>query len=230
MYDLTPIEQRILGCLLEKQRTTPDAYPLTLNALRLACNQSTNRDPVVEYSETEIQDALQLLHRRELTRVASGHGSRSSKYRHLVTETLGLDVNERAVLSVLLLRGDQTSGELKQRTERLGDFEDLAAIEAVLDQLTDRRFVRSLERRPGEKQPRYRQMLGDAGAESPVEIADGSAQTDADRPRLDSTAIDRITAPAGNGLSTEIAQLRAAVKSLSAEVSRLRAKIDGDGD
>ena len=115
MYELDPIEVRILGCLLEKQRTTPDQYPLTLNALRLACNQSTNRDPVTEYGEGEIQDALQRLHRRELTRVASGHGSRASKYRHLLAEQLDLDSAQTATLCVLLLRGAQTPGELKQR-------------------------------------------------------------------------------------------------------------------
>ncbi|MBI5309495.1 MAG: DUF480 domain-containing protein, partial [Actinobacteria bacterium] len=118
-FELDPVETRILGCLLEKQRTTPDAYPLTLNALRLACNQSTNRDPVMDVSETQVQEALQRLHRRELTRVASGHGSRASKYRHLLAETLDLPDDQSALLCVLLLRGDQTPGELKQRCERL---------------------------------------------------------------------------------------------------------------
>ena len=119
---LDAVEERILGCLLEKQRTTPDTYPLTLNALRLACNQSTNRDPVVDYDEDLIHDTLQRMHRRELTRVASGHGSRSSKYRHLVTDTLKLNDAEQALLCVLLLRGAQTPGELKTRTERLHPF------------------------------------------------------------------------------------------------------------
>jgi uncharacterized protein YceH (UPF0502 family) len=158
---LDPVEQRILGCLIEKQRTTPDTYPLTLNALRLACNQSTNRDPVVDYDEMQIQETLQRMHRRELTRVASGHGSRSSKYRHLVSETIGLDDAGQALLCVLLLRGPQTPGELKTRTERLHPFESLGEIELALQHMIEGGFVELLERRPGEKQVRYRHLLGD---------------------------------------------------------------------
>ena len=168
---LDPVEQRILGCLLEKQRTTPDTYPLTLNALRLACNQSTNRDPVVDYDEMLIQDTLQQLHRRELTRVASGHGSRSSKYRHLVNETMGIGDAEQALLGVLLLRGPQTPGELKTRTERMHRFADLAELESVLQQMIDAGIVEQLERRPGEKQVRYRHLLGigdEDASEAPV--------------------------------------------------------------
>ena len=118
------VEIRVLGCLIEKQRTTPDAYPLTLNALRLACNQSTNRDPVVDYDEETIRDALQRLWRKEWARLASGQGSRAVKYRQLVQETLGLGDDEISVLCVLMLRGPQTPGELKQRTERLHPFDD----------------------------------------------------------------------------------------------------------
>src|SRR5215207_3556109 len=110
------VEIRILGCLLEKQRTTPDAYPLSLNALRLACNQATNREPVVDYDESALRDALQRLYRRGWTRLASGHGSRAAKYRHLLDEALGLDRDELALLAVLMLRGPQTPGELKQRS------------------------------------------------------------------------------------------------------------------
>src|SRR5215213_7843451 len=133
--DLDAVEVRVLGCLIEKQRTTPDAYPLSLNALRLACNQSTNRDPVVAYDEEDIRGALHRLGRRRFTRLASGHGSRASKYRHLLDEALGIGGEEQAVLAVLLLRGAQTPGELKQRTERLQPFADLAALEAVLERL-----------------------------------------------------------------------------------------------
>src|SRR6187399_562564 len=113
--DLSFAEQRVLGCLLEKQRTTPDQYPLSLNALRLACNQSTNRDPVTELDEPTIRDALQRLGRRRFTRLASGQGSRAVKYRHLLDEALGLDGPSMALLGVLMLRGPQTLGELKQR-------------------------------------------------------------------------------------------------------------------
>ena len=123
--DADAIELRVLGCLLEKQRTTPDQYPLTLNALRLACNQSTNRDPIVDYDEREIHDALQRLARRGWTRVASGPGSRAAKYRQLFDQELGLERDATAVLCVLMLRGAQTPGELKQRTERLHRFDDI---------------------------------------------------------------------------------------------------------
>src|SRR5689334_5291399 len=103
--DLTAPEVRVLGCLIEKQRTTPDAYPLSLNALRLACNQSTNRDPVVAYDEDTIREALHKLGRQELTRLASGHSSRAAKYRHLLDDKVRLDREEQAVLAVLMLRG-----------------------------------------------------------------------------------------------------------------------------
>ena len=155
------VEIRVLGCLIEKQRTTPDTYPLTLNALRLACNQSTNRDPVVDYDEETIRDALQRLWRKEWARLASGQGSRAVKYRQLVQETLGLGDDEISVLCVLMLRGPQTPGELKQRTERLHPFDTLADVEATLERLAERGLVVRLERRPGQKEERYAQLLGD---------------------------------------------------------------------
>ena len=127
-FELSPEQIRVLGCLLEKQRTTPDAYPLSLNSLRLACNQSTNRDPVVEYDEATIREALERLQRRGLTRLASGAGSRAAKYRHLLAEALPMDRAEEAVMCVLMLRGPQTPGELKQRGERMHAFADLADV------------------------------------------------------------------------------------------------------
>src|SRR3954464_13632626 len=111
--DLDPVEVRVLGCLIEKQRTTPDQYPPSLHALRNACNQTTNRDPVVSYDEDMIRAALHKLGRRRYTRLTSGHSSRAAKYRHLLDEELTNDPAEQAVLAVLLLRGDQTPGELK---------------------------------------------------------------------------------------------------------------------
>src|ERR1700686_3445216 len=116
--ELSAAELRVLGCLLEKQRTTPDMYPLTLNALRLACNQSTNRDPVVDYDDGVLRDALHRLERRGYTRLASGAGSRAPKYRHLLADALPLPDDEQALLCVLMLRGAQTPGELKQRADR----------------------------------------------------------------------------------------------------------------
>src|SRR5437870_13614952 len=145
--DADAVEIRVLGCLLEKQRTTPDTYPLSLNALRLACNQSTNRDPVVDYDEPAIRIALHRLERRGLARLASGAGSRAAKYRHLLAEALPLDAGEQAVLCVLMLRGAQTPGELKQRSERMHAFADLAELQSTLARLTDRDLVARLERR-----------------------------------------------------------------------------------
>ena len=158
--DADAVEIRVLGCLVEKQRTTPDVYPLSLNALRLACNQSTNRDPVVEYDEPTIRAALDRLSDKRWARLASGAGSRAVKYRHLLEEALGLDDAEIAILCVLLLRGPQTPGELKQRSERLHRFGSLEDVERTLDGLGERDLVACLPRRPGQKEERYAQLLG----------------------------------------------------------------------
>ena len=158
--DASPVELRVLGCLIEKQRTTPDAYPLSLNALRLACNQSTNRDPVVDYDEETIRAALQRLGGRGWTRLASGAGSRAVKYRHLFGEALGLDDADLALLAVLMLRGPQTLGELKSRTERLHRFESIASVEEALISLGERELVARLPRRPGQKEERFAHLLG----------------------------------------------------------------------
>jgi uncharacterized protein len=168
--NLSAAEIRVLGCLLEKQRTTPDAYPLSLNALRLACNQSTNRDPVVRYDDATIRDALHRLERRGYTRLASGAGSRAPKYRHLLAEALPLTDDEHAVLCVLMLRGGgrdgQTVGELKQRAERMHRFAGLDDVHATLAKLIERELAARLGRRPGQKEERYGQLLGDADADA----------------------------------------------------------------
>ncbi len=158
---LTSSETRVLGCLLEKQRTTPDVYPLSLNSLRLACNQSTNRDPVVDYDDAVIRDALHRLERRGLTRLASGAGSRTAKYRHLLAEALPMSGAEQAAVCVLMLRGPQTPGELKQRTERMHAFAELVEVQETLQAMIDRRLVARHERRPGHKEERYAQLLSD---------------------------------------------------------------------
>jgi uncharacterized protein YceH (UPF0502 family) len=165
------VEIRVLGCLVEKQRTTPDAYPLTLNSLRLACNQSTNRDPVMDLDEGEIRGALERLGNRKWTRLASWSSGRSMKYRHLLDEALGLDGPQVSLLTVLMLRGPQTPGELRQRSERLHRFgdEELADTIAALE---GRGLVRQLPRRPGQREQRYEQLLGTAaGATEPAEDA-----------------------------------------------------------
>jgi uncharacterized protein len=165
--DVNAVELRVLGCLIEKQRTTPDAYPLSLNSLRLACNQSTNRNPVVAYEEPEIREALDRLGRRGWTRLASA--SRAIKYRHLFDDAIGVDGEEISVLAVLMLRGPQTVGELKTRTERLHRFGELEEVAATVERLIGRDLVERLERRPGQKEERFAQLLGDSGAdETPV--------------------------------------------------------------
>jgi uncharacterized protein len=166
VVEADPVQLRVLGCLIEKQRTTPDAYPLSINALRLACNQTTNRDPVVEYDEQTVRAALHALSRKELVRLASGPGSRAVKYRHLLEEKLELSGAELSLLAVLMLRGGQTLGELKQRTERMHRFESLAEIEETLDSLIDRELVRRLPRRPGQKEERFEHLLGERSGES----------------------------------------------------------------
>jgi uncharacterized protein len=162
------VEIRVLGCLIEKQRTTPDAYPLTLNSLRLACNQSTNRDPVVDYDETAIRGALERLGRRGWTTLASWSNRRAMKYRHTLDTALGLFEAEMALLCVLMLRGPQTPGELKQRTERLHAFAGLEEVEDTIRRLIDRELAAALPRRPGQREGRYAQLLGGAEEEAPA--------------------------------------------------------------
>ena len=158
--DADAVEIRVLGCLIEKQRTTPDVYPLSLNALRLARNQSTNRDPVVDYDEPTIRGALERLSRKRWARLASGASSRAVKYRHLLDEALDLSVPELSLLAVLMLRRPQTLGELKQRSERLHPFASLEDVAQTLDGLIARELVARLPRRPGQKEERYVQLLG----------------------------------------------------------------------
>jgi uncharacterized protein YceH (UPF0502 family) len=206
--DADAVELRVLGCLLEKQRTTPDQYPLTLNALRLACNQTTNRDPIVSYDEREIHEALQRLARRGWTRVASGPGSRAAKYRQLFDQELGLERDATPVLCVLMLRGAQTPGELKQRTERLHRFDGVGAVMETLDALIGRELVQRLDRRPGQKEERYRHLLG--GEETATTVAEPRAAELADRPAPD---LEHRVAR----LESEVADLRAAIRLLQRE-------------
>jgi uncharacterized protein YceH (UPF0502 family) len=172
--------------LIEKQRTTPDAYPLSLNALRLACNQATNRDPVVAYEEREIKAALERMSNRGWTRFASGVSSRALKYRQLLDEALGLSEPEISLLGVLMLRGPQTVGELKQRSERLHRFGSIAEVAETLDGLTQRELVARLERRPGQKEERWQQLLG--GDAEPAAAAEPVA------PPLPGEGADRLGA------------------------------------
>jgi uncharacterized protein len=163
--DLSPAEIRVLGCLLEKQRLTPDAYPLTLNSLRLACNQATSRDPVVDYDDDTIRDALRRLGNRRWTRLASG--ARAPKYRHLLDEALPMTEAERAVMTVMMLRGPQTLNELRTRTERMHSFSSPEELTGTLGALAERGLAEHVGRRPGQKEDRWRQLLGEEAEEQP---------------------------------------------------------------
>jgi uncharacterized protein len=195
--DLSPVELRVLGCLVEKQRTTPDVYPLSLNALRSACNQSTNRDPVVDYDGPTIRAALDELSRRGWVRLASGPGSRAAKFRHLLPESLGVSDAEISLLAVLMLRGPQTPGELKQRTDRMYGFDGLGEVEQVLQDLIGRELVGRLPRRSGQKEERYTQLLGADAPESEPAVA------------------------APSGLEERVARLEEAVRALEQRLARL---------
>jgi uncharacterized protein YceH (UPF0502 family) len=223
----TPTEIRVVACLVEKQRTTPDVYPLSLNALRNACNQSTNRDPVVDYDEQTVSDALRQTALRGWTRLASGAGSRARKYRHLLPEALGVDDAELAVLAVLMLRGAQTPGELKQRTERYsGGFADLAAVQEVLERLIERGYVVRHARRPGQKEDRYEQVLGggadvgeSAAAEAPAPAPPPSA------PQGDEEFVSVAEDPTSSQAAEEVDRLdrlEAELLDLKGEIARLR--------
>ncbi len=197
--DADAVEIRVLGSLIEKQRTTPDVYPLSLNALRAACNQSTNREPVVAYDEPTIRAALDRLGRKRWARLASGAGSRAVKYRHLLDEALALPDPEISVLTVLMLRGPQTLGELKQRSERLHPFGSLEDVERTLDGLAERRLVERLPRRPGQKEQRYAHLLS---RDAHPRAGDGAEPARA--PAVDG----------GATLEERVARLEAAVASL----------------
>jgi uncharacterized protein len=218
---LTPAEQRVLGCLIEKRFTTPDQYPLTLNALRLACNQSTNRDPVVDYDETTVREAVQRLARYGLTRLASGHSSRAVKYRHLAEDALGVDQQQLALMAVLLVRGEQTPGELKLRTERMAPFASLELVDAALAALCERGYAQRIERRPGQKEDRFRQLLG--GSEAALASAAESAPADpvARAPRRPEAA----PMPGAAGIDREALEARLA--SLEEKVERLASALAG---
>ena len=234
----SPVEIRVLGSLIEKQRTTPEQYPLTLNALRLACNQSTNRDPVVDYDEATIKDALQRLRQRGWTRFASGHGSRTAKYRHLLDQALGIGRDEIALLCVLMLRGSQTPGELKQRTERLHGFASLADLEETLGRLIERELVERLARRPGQKEDRFAHRLG-GGAEPeqqpwPVEPA-VAADPDEEERTTGLVAEAEPAAPAASDapsdgldiLADRVSAIEGAISELREELAALRRELGG---
>jgi uncharacterized protein YceH (UPF0502 family) len=227
-----PIEIRVAACLVEKQRTTPDAYPLSLNALRLACNQSTNRDPVVDYDEATVSEALRRLALRGWTRLTSGAGSRARKYRHLLPEALGVDDGELALLAVLMLRGEQTPGELKQRSERLHGFESLPAVQETLDRLVERDLVARHPRRPGQKEDRFQHLLGEdevapsesRGPSAPISTPEPAGSTASSVPSLvDASDLDALPED-----DERLARLERELLDLRSELASLREALGED--
>ena len=172
---LSDVEVRILGCLMEKEATTPDNYPLSLNALTNACNQLTNREPVMSLGEDAVKWAVNSLRQQSLVRAIQPSDARVMKFQHLVREKLDLDQPARAVLCVLMLRGPQTLGEIKMRTNRLAEFTSLGDVEAAVSGLIARELAVEMARRPGQKETRYAHLLSgppsEAPAEAPIDIA-----------------------------------------------------------
>src|ERR1700735_3004048 len=217
---LAAAEIRVLGCLLEKQRTTPDHYPLSLNSLRLACNQATNREPVVDYDDAILRDALHRLERRGYARLAGA--SRAAKYRHLLSEALPMSSAEQAVMCVLMLRGPQTPGELKQRGERIHAFAGLDEVHETLAALIGRDLVAQLGRRPGQKEDRYTQLLGASDSPNGSAGAMGTPTTPAVEPtaaREPEDLRDRVAR-----LEREVAELRAVLGQVENE------QVTGEGE
>jgi uncharacterized protein YceH (UPF0502 family) len=200
------VEIRVLGCLIEKQRTTPDVYPLTLNALRLACNQSTNRDPVVDYDENTIRSAIERLVQRKWATLASWSNRRSMKYRQTVDSALDLGSAEISVLAVLMLRGPQTPGELKTRTERLHPFADMSELGDTVERLIGRDLVVRLDRRPGQREERYRHLLSEEAEQPVADISAPSQETISP----DDDRIQRI--------ERQLAELRSEIQALREEL------------
>jgi uncharacterized protein YceH (UPF0502 family) len=202
---LDAAQVRVIGALIEKEITTPDNYPLTLNSLVSACNQTSNREPIMALTDDDVMHAVEALRKRSLVRAVQRSDSRTTRYRHLMTEGMGLDAGELAVMCVLMLRGAQTPGELNTRTARLHQFSDLPALERTLELLTLRNppIVVRLPRRPGQKEVRYAHLLSG----EPVVEANESV-TSADVP------------------PSRIEMLEQSVESLRAQIAELRGRFE----
>jgi uncharacterized protein YceH (UPF0502 family) len=222
--DLDPVQVRVLGALVEKELTTPQQYPLTLNALTLACNQTSNRDPVVAYDEATVELAVRTLKQQGLTRfVHPTHGRSVLRYEQRLREVLGLDDRQLAVLAVLLLRGPQTVGELRSRTERMAEFDDLGEVVHELELLADQAggLVAPVPRRAGQKEGRYAHLLGSADGEVDAGPAPGA-------PLTGETDGGPVDPPAGgtppsvgaelDGLRREVAELRRRLDEVRSEL------------
>ncbi len=224
---LSPEEARVLGCLLEKERTTPDAYPLSLNALVSACNQSTNRSPVVQYRDDTVEAALDGLRERDFVRRGVYPGSRVIKYRHVLDEALGIGPPELALLCVMLLRGPQTPGELKSRTERLHPFRDLVTVDDGLDRLSSREepLARRLPREPGQKEARVRELLTEVGGEVTALVPDDAPVEWKPAPVVGAAPEDAPNG--GKGLAERVGVLESEVATLRNELEALRDSLGG---
>jgi uncharacterized protein len=228
------IEQaRVVGSLIEKRLTTPQQYPLTMNALVLACNQTSNRAPVVNYDESVVESALSQLKDQHLVRfVLPSHGRSVVRYRQVLDEVLGVDDRQLALLAVLLLRGPQTVGELRTRTERMVEFDDLGALEHDLELMTDLGdgLVERLERRPGQKEERWVQLLAVGDDESSL-IPDPDAMFHPETGAIDVPGDSTGPGPLRGGhlaeLRDEVTALRSEVEGLRSELTELRASLGG---
>jgi uncharacterized protein len=209
-FSLDADEVRVLGSLLEKEVTTPEYYPLSLNALLNACNQKSNRDPLVHFDEDTVERVVNTLRDKGLLLNITGAGSRVPKYGHRLSEKLNLGRRELAILCELMLRGPQTLGELRTRAERMHPFDDLAEVESVLDRMPE--LVVKLPRRPGEKEARYAHLLSGSAAALSSAAIDASPERAADS--LPHARSDRLAT-----LEAEVAQLRNEIEDLKQRFS-----------
>ncbi|MDR3405732.1 MAG: YceH family protein [Chthoniobacter sp.] len=217
-FALTPLETRVLGCLLEKERLTPENYPLSLNSVTTACNQSTNRDPVVSYDDKSVEAGLNALREKKLASVIFGAGSRVQKYRHKLLEHYDLNPAEVALLCVLLLRGAQTPGELRSRSERMHPFDTMAEVESRLDELSrgDSPLIRFLDARPGQKERRVIQLLS-------AEVPEGEAAAPFYSPHPATPAAEPSPSRTDT-LAAEVAVLRTELEQLREEFRTFKAQ------
>ncbi|WP_162048109.1 YceH family protein [Vibrio taketomensis] len=206
--ELSAIEARVIGCLIEKEVTTPDYYPLTLNSLTSACNQKSNREPVMVLSESEVQEAVDSLIARRLVSDESGFNSRASKFQHRFCNTefgdLKLSAQEKGLVCCLLLRGAQTPGELRTRTNRLAEFSDVKQVESVLETMSDNGLVVKLPREAGKRESRYQHLFSG---------------------EVDLNALATTSAPS-MGQSGKLEQLEEEVLALREEVKELRLLVE----
>lgn len=215
---LSPVQARILGCLVEKERTTPDNYPLTMNSLLAACNQSTNRFPVVSFTEAVVSNAILNLRSDNLLRIDYSRSNRADKYRHVLEEALEVDEGELALLAVLMLRGPQTAAELRSRTERLHPFADQGDVDATLVRLSKRAdaLVTWLAPQPGQKEARWAHLL--SGPIAPEDLPQAPAQSERSASRTE--RVEALEA-AVEALTDELKHLRADHDALAARLEQL---------